>query len=327
MSPKTVTALEPDPDKVTSIEKLIGGLCLGQFVCVWLLSAASPFLFVPAILYKYYISAALIALVTFLAYAPWEKGAISKAIQQNYEYYAPRYFQRISMVFEGDHLPTADDPQTFYAIHPHGAFCIGWALLFSHSVMQHVRFCFAPFLYASPFFRLFSRCTGNPGSASKLAMVHYMRQGEHLALPPGGFEEATLSCTTQDRVFIKKRTGFIRLCLQHGIAVRPVYVFGEKSLFWNIQGGWKTRLAVNRYGLPTILTWGHPLFCLVPKNTVPIHIAVGAPLALPKIDKPSKEDVVHWHNKYVAALTKLFEDHKEVAYGPADAKTMKLEVW
>ncbi len=69
------------------------------------------------------------------------------------------------------------------------------------------------------------------------------------------------------------------------------------------------------------------MFCLVPKNTVPVHIAVGAPLVLPKLDKPSKEDVAHWHNKYVSALTKLFEDHKEVAYGPADAKTMKLEVW
>jgi 2-acylglycerol O-acyltransferase 2 len=138
--------------------------------------------------------------------------------------------------------------------------------------------------------------------------------------------EATLTCTTQDRVFIKKRTGFIRLCLQHGIAVRPVYVFGEKSLFWNIQGNWSTRLALNRYGLPTILSWGHPFFALVPKNTVPVHIVVGSPLALPKIDDPSKDDVTNWHNKYMAALTKVFEDHKEVAYGP-DSKTMKLEVW
>ena len=61
-------------------------------------------------------------------------------------------------------------------------------MLFCHDVMQHVRFCFAPALYASPFFRLFSRVTGRPGSAGKANMVSYMRRGESLALPPGGFE-------------------------------------------------------------------------------------------------------------------------------------------
>ena len=157
-------------------------------------------------------------------------------------------------------------------------------------------------------------------------MIQYMKRGEHLALPPGGFEEATLSSLDQDRVFIKKRTGFIRLCLQHGIAVRPVYVFGEKGMFWNIQGQFKTRLALNRYGIPTILSWGHPWLALVPKNDVPLTIAVGAPLVLPKIAQPTKEEVTQWHNKYIAALTRVFEEHKEEAYGPK-AKTMKLEVW
>jgi hypothetical protein len=280
--------------------------------------------------------------VTVVAYAPWEKGPITKACQEFISYYAPRWFERVSILAEGGAVEdssssssssatTTTSTQTFYAVHPHGAFCIGWALLFCHSAMQQVRFCFAPFLYASPFFRLFSRCVGNPGSAAKFAMIQHLQDGESLALPPGGFEEATLACTTQDRVFLKKRTGFIRLMLQQNKTthVRPVYVFGEKNVFWNIQGGWKSRLAVNRYGIPTILAWGHPLLPLVPKNTVPLYIVIGAPLVLPKMEPANvtKDDVTHWHNKYVAALTKLFEDHKEAAYGPEVAKTMKLEVW
>jgi hypothetical protein len=326
MAKPTVTALEPDPQKITPTQKLIGGLVLGGFVANWIASIASPFVFVWAVHHGYFRIKFTIFLVTVAAYAPWKKGAISRRIQQGISFYANCYYKSIRMIFQGDHLPTAQDPQTFYAIHPHGAFCIGWAMLFCHDVMQHVRFCFAPALYLSPFFRLFSRCTGNPGSAAKPSMRSYLKNGEHVALPPGGFEEATLSSLTQDRVFIKKRTGFIRLCLQHGVAVRPVYVFGEKGLYWNVQGNFQQRLAINRYGFPAVFTWGHPLFPLVPKNTIDLMICVGAPLVLPKIENPTKEDVQKWHGKYVAALTGIFEEYKETAYGPA-GKTAKLEVW
>ena len=142
-----------------------------------------------------------------------------------------------------------DDDQTFYAVHPHGAFCIGWAILYHNPVMRGIRFCFAPSLYASPMFRLFSRAVNKPGSAARHCMNTYLRNGESCALPPGGFEEATLTSTAVDRVFIKKRYGFIKLCLRYGIQIRPVYCFGEGKLFSNIPGCLKTRLKLNRYGI------------------------------------------------------------------------------
>ena len=74
-------------------------------------------------------------------------------------------------------------------------------MLFCHDVMQHVRFCFAPALYASPFFRLFSRVTGRPGSAAKRDMISYMRRGESIALPPGGFE-GTIICLFARILFV-----------------------------------------------------------------------------------------------------------------------------
>jgi 2-acylglycerol O-acyltransferase 2 len=157
-------------------------------------------------------------------------------------------------------------------------------------------------------------------------MIQYLKKGESLALPPGGFEEASITSLNHDRVFIKKRTGFVKLCLQHGTAIRPVYVFGEKGCYWNIQGGFGARLALNRYGIPAILAFGNPLCPLLPKPNAEIHIVVGEHLVLPKIEQPTKEDVFKWHQKYITSLTKLFEDHKEEAYG-AEAKTMKLEVW
>ena len=137
-----------------------------------------------------------------------------------------------------------------------------------------------------------------------------------------------MTSPNHDRVFIKKRAGFVKLCLQHGVSIRPVYVFGEKGLYWNIQGAWNFRINVlNRNNLPAIFTWGNPLLPLLPRGNVDVKVVVGAPIDLPKIDNPTKEAVQEWHAKYMSSLTALFEEHKEAAYGAEAAKTAKLELW
>jgi diacylglycerol O-acyltransferase 2, plant len=324
---KTVVALQTTAEHATIFTKVAGAFSVGSFIIIWLLSVASPFVLFVSIAYGFNTLATFLILVTIASYLPWTKGPLIRQIQLFYSQYHACYYEETTVLFEGSSLPSPNDPQTLYAVHPHGAFCLGWSHLFALPAMDHVRFCFSAALFASPFFRLFSRCVGNPGSASRGAMISYLQEKIHIALPPGGFEEATLTCTYKDRAYIRKRTGFIKLCLQYGVAVRPVYVFGEKSLFWNIQGLWKFRLAMNRYGFPMIFVWGRPLLPWLPRNHVKLYVVVGAPLILPKIPHPTKAEVALWHGKYMDALTKLFEDYKEKAYGAEVAKTAKLELW
>jgi len=344
-SSKTTIAYATDPSKITMGDKIMGALSILMFVSTWISSLLSPFLLLRALYKGQYVWANIIIGITLVAYAPGDqKGPMAQEFHKFVWYYFPRYFQSLTVEYEGGIPPkkNSDDTstpasnqqqqqpqqQTFYAIHPHGAFSFGWATLFCHPDLEQVRFCFAPALYASPFFRLFSRSTGTPGSASKSEMIRYMKLGNDIALPPGGFEEATLTSPNHDRVFIKKRIGFVKLCLQHGLAIRPVYCFGEKALYWNLQGGFDFRINVlNKNGLPAIVTWGHPLIPLLPRSNVDMKIVVGAPMVMPKIEDPTNEVVKQWHDKYMAALTKLFEDHKESYYGPEIAKTTKLELW
>jgi len=56
-------------------------------------------------------------------------------------------------------------------------------------------------------------------------------------------------------------------------------------------------------------------------------IVVGKPLVVPKIESPTREDVAHWHGKYILELKRIYEEYKEVAYGVEDGKEAKLEVW
>jgi len=341
----------------STFQSIIGSIALLTFISIWLASLVSPiyglYWFLKGEMYN--IPLFILVLLTLIAYLPWENtGPLSHSLKY-FARYSSFYYKKITIIFQNQQsLPeqqeetaarTEDEEQKenekddqqlqrrrplLYAIHPHGAFCLGWSLLFCSTMMEDkVRFCFSPLLYASPLFRLWSRLTGYPGSASKKSMINYMKEKNNLALPPGGFEEATLTCRHKDRVYIKRRTGFVKLALQHGYNVVPVYCFGENQTYDNIQGMWNFRLWLNKLGIPAIIVFGSWFFPLLPKRDDPrgIRVVVGKPIVLPKINNPSRDEVRHWHDKYIAALIRIFEEHKEEYYGHEIAKTQKLEIW
>ena len=87
-----------------------------------------------------------------------------------------------------------------------------------------------------------------------------------MALLPGGFEEATITSSGADRVYIKNRRGFVKYALQHGYCLTPTYSFGENKCFSNLQGMWSFRLWLNSLGLPAIGKT-HNTNCDVPNET------------------------------------------------------------
>jgi 2-acylglycerol O-acyltransferase 2 len=318
----------------TSLLKTIsGGALLLTFIVVWIASLASPILlYLLMHLQQYYLATAMTSLI-ICAYLPWEKGIISKYVTA-FARCSVFYYRKCTYLFQTpSSLPQEQNAAgtnvkpKFYAIHPHGVFCLGWSILFTLPKMTSVRFCFSPALYASPFFRLWCRLTGKPGRADKPSMVKYMKRKEHIALPPGGFEEATLTSAQHDRVYIKDRFGFIKLALQHGYDVIPVYCFGENATFFNLQGAWKLRLKLNSFGIPGMVAFGSWFCPLLPKRSkYGLYVVCGDALRLPMIENPTREQVKMWHDKYIAALVKVFEDNKCDAYGE-EGKTKKLELW
>ena len=346
------------------LQTMIGAIALLTFILVWLASLGSPILGLYWFWNENYFSVFILVVLTLIAYLPWGGESSDDNIMKSYARTSTLYYKKYIVIFQKQQsLPSTATTTTtttaktvletkenkdenkqqqqphqplLYAVHPHGAFCLGWSALFCSKIMNDakVQFCFSPVLFTSPLFRLWSRLTGTPGSADKSSMINYMmkkkdgKQRNHLALPPGGFEEATLTCRNKDRVYIKKRTGFVKLALQHGYNIVPVYTFGENQTYDNIQGMWNFRLWLNKLGIPAIVVFGSWFFPILPKrDNCGLRIVVGEPVVLPTISNPSREEVKHWHDKYITALTRIFEEHKEEYYGPEIAKTQKLEVW
>lgn len=210
-----------------------------------------------------------------------------------------------------------------FCIHPHGIYTIGALTL--PDQMPEVRLCMAPYLYNfSPAFRMAADLLGiKVGSTGPRALRRLMRKGESpLALVPGGFEEATVTSPGTERVFLKSRAGFVKYALRHGYDLVPCYTVGDSDMFANPQGAWRFRWFLNDLSIPAVIPFGFPLLPLLPKR-VPVKLAIGEPLEIPRIEEPTAQDVKKHHARYVAALRKLYE---EASKGTA-SEGRPLELW
>ena len=98
-------------------------------------------------------------------------------------------------------------------------------------------------------------------------MVKYRKRKENIALPSGGFEEATFTSEHDDPAYIKKRFGFVKLELQHGYDIVSVYCFGKNATYYHFQGAQKLRLKMNSLGIPGMSVSGARFLPWLPKRT------------------------------------------------------------
>ncbi|PIO65316.1 diacylglycerol acyltransferase, partial [Teladorsagia circumcincta] len=143
-----------------------------------------------------------------------------------------------------------------------------------------------------------------------------------------GAEEALEARPGAHKLKLLTRKGFVKLALQYGASLVPVYSFGENDLFYqldNPEGSLVRKfqtLSKNLLGISMPLFYGRGLFQLnfgfLPHRR-PIDTVVGAPIAVPMVSEPTDEEVDRVHRQYCEALTKLFDQHKTRFRVPKEA--------
>jgi hypothetical protein len=73
--------------------------------------------------------------------------------------------------------------------------------------------------------------------ASKEALSARLRGGKHVVLYLGGIAELFLSSTTIEALYLKQRAGVIKLALQTGSDIVPIYLFGNTSVLSLVKTG------------------------------------------------------------------------------------------
>jgi hypothetical protein len=135
----------------------------------------------------------------------------------------------------------------------------------------------------------------------------------------GGAAESLESYPGRYRLVLRKRKGFIKIALETGTDLVPVFSFGENDLFSSvlISENSAFRTFQNKikkwlsFGLP--IFWGRGIFNynfgLMPYRK-PIHTVIGHPIPVQKVQDPTDDQINELHELYIKELIKLFNEHK-----------------
>uniref|UniRef100_A0A3P8SP50 Acyltransferase n=1 Tax=Amphiprion percula TaxID=161767 RepID=A0A3P8SP50_AMPPE len=229
-------------------------------------------------------------------------------------------------------VKTADlDPKHNYVLgfHPHGILVAGAFTNFcSYATGFRQMFpgltsymLMLPLWFRAPFFRDYIMCAGLIPSDKESASypLHHKRGGSAVVIAVGGAPESLDAHPGSYNVLLAHKKGFIKMAMEQGAHLVPVYSFGENEVFDQVENPRGTWLRWTQERLQSIMGIALPLFHargvfqysfgLMPYRK-PITTIVGRPIRVEKKEKPTAEELDALHQLYMDELSNLFEEHK-----------------
>ncbi|CAF0846264.1 unnamed protein product [Rotaria sordida] len=223
------------------------------------------------------------------------------------------------------------DRSYIFGYHPHGIFCLGGFGNFATEATSfeqlfpgiNLRFLVLNSNFQIPFFELILTMMGicDP---SKESCNYILKQGKGncIMLVIGGSKESLDARPSSEYLLtLKNRKGFIKVALENGASLVPVFSFGENDVYEQIANPRGSKLRSLQMTLQQKMGYALPLFHargvfqykfgLVPHRH-PIDTYVGEPIEVPKLAPAeiTPQIVNEYHKKYLNALTHLFDTHK-----------------
>jgi len=221
--------------------------------------------------------------------------------------------------------------------HPHGILAMGsWLAFGTNSLgfpglfpkVRDWRLVTLNVNFWAPFLREFLLSHG-VCSCAKQSLLRLLRLKKSVVLVLGGGSESLLSSPNTYDLVLKRRRGFIKVALETGTSLVPVISFGETNTYRTVNqfpyGNWirKIQRRIEKrlgFTIPIVLGTGVFLpYGLLPRHNVTLRVVVGKPLEVPCVDpksvsKKEFQDLVdNYHQQYINALLKLFDENKEDA--------------
>ncbi|KJE94068.1 2-acylglycerol O-acyltransferase 2-A [Capsaspora owczarzaki ATCC 30864] len=243
-------------------------------------------------------------------------------------------FELLRKYFSVSIVKTADlDPkkQYIFGCHPHGILpfgtMVGMGYQFPGGFADlfpgvDYRVLAATFCFYLPLYRDLLLASGVV-DAARYSAHKIMRNGYSITLVPGGATEALYANPDKDVVVLKKRRGFVRLALEHGASLVPVFGFNENNTFKQMASDNKTMHALKKQ-FQSIFGISLPLITnIIPRRTK-VTVVVGRPIEVPKSPEPSDEQVQKYLDLYIEGLKQLYRENKDKYNEPSTKPDLEV---
>jgi len=224
------------------------------------------------------------------------------------------------------------DPKQKYifGLHPHGIIGISAISNFANDNEDwtsqfpgiDLRVATLPMNFKIPLYREWILSLGFITSDSKSIVTNLKKDHSVMIVIGGAAEALNAHPGSETELVLKKRKGFVRLALQTGSHLVPVFAFGENELYDQVPNPRGSRLRTiqekfkNKFGFSLPLFFGRGIFLydygMLPQRRKLLTV-VGSPIAVPQIAEPSEEEIDKYHAAYIEALEKVHQDYKGLA--------------
>eukprot|EP00056_Hartaetosiga_gracilis_P003002 m.58795 g.58795 ORF g.58795 m.58795 type:complete len:365 (-) comp11285_c0_seq3:43-1137(-) len=164
---------------------------------------------------------------------------------------------------------------------------------------------------------------GGVVDAARYSAKYVLKHNLSLALVPGGATEALYCKPDKDIVYLKKRYGFVKLALETGCRLVPVFSFNENNTY-DLLGLDNPLLDAFKTKFQRIFGISLPLIKNIFPKSVHVTTVIGKPIEVPHVENPSKEEIQKYLTIYIDSLTELYNENREKFNIPKDKPPLEV---